>query len=184
MPHYQSFDPKAEIIGQTALSLITNIMHDDIAGILKRHDLEQIDPAAWYPIQSVLDVLSEISEGENASSAFVSIGMAAGKLGYDSLPDAVKQMSLGDFLVLYSKHYQSRMRNGDAGWIKVEQRNERHSVIQSCIPFPDDVFYGVFYAYARLYRPAGKGFTVKYDEQLVRHDDGGEFTTLHVLIDA
>ncbi|HEX2619421.1 MAG TPA: hypothetical protein VHL11_04715, partial [Phototrophicaceae bacterium] len=157
MQHYKSFDPETEMVGQTVLSLVNSIMHNDIVDILKKHGLDKIDPLGWYPVQSVLDVMSDISKGDNASPVFVSIGMAAAQLGYESMGEDARQLPIGDFLTLYSKHYQSRTRYGDAGWIEVEMENERHYVITSRLPFPDDVFYGTFYAYARLFRPANKG---------------------------
>ncbi|MBC8172013.1 MAG: hypothetical protein H7X77_10085 [Anaerolineae bacterium] len=183
MPHYQSFDPATEITGLSALSLLKNIMHKDIADIIHRHGLDQIDPNAWYPLQSLLDVLSDISEGENVTSTFVSIGMAAAQPGYDAMSEQMKAMSLGEFLKLYADVYKSRMRHGETGWIKVEQQAKNHYVLTLYIPYPDDVFYGVFYAYTRLFRPAGQGFTVKYDDKTVSREKGGEVTVLHVVVD-
>lgn len=184
MPRYQSFDPEAEISGQTALSLITNIMHSDIAGILKRHQLEQIDPEAWYPIQSVLDVLSDISEGTNGSANLVSLGMASAKTVYENFPQEIRDLSLVDFL----SNYNDLMRQvdgsrGDSNEIVFEQLNPHHMTVSFRVPYPDDVFYGFFYGMVRYFRPLGKGFSVKYDENKPRREEGGNSTTLHITID-
>jgi hypothetical protein len=163
--------------------MTASIMHKDIAGILARHGLAKIDPNEWYPMQSVLDVMSDISMGENASAALISIGMAAAQATYDGLSEELKQQPLGDFLASYSQIYPTRARNGDSGWIKVEKLSEAQFVVTMKVPVPDDMFYGMFYAFTRLFRPKNKGFTVQYDDQVQRRDDGGDVTVMNIVVE-
>lgn len=182
MGRFQSFDPKAELSGATAYAFLININHENIENILRAHHLDNIDPERWYPVQSVLDVMSDISEGFDYSSNFVAIGLAAGELGLKNLPPGAEKFSIEDFFVAYEKIYLTRHRNGDAGWIKTEKAGDSHLIVHARCPYPDDVTYGVLYAYARRFTPPGKRFILRYDEHALRHDDGGEATVIHVIL--
>lgn len=48
------------------------------------------------------------------------------------------------------------------------------------IPYPDDVFYGMFFEFARHFLPDGTAYTVEYDGQLHRDLCGGDRTVLHI----
>lgn len=184
MARYTSFEPNVELNGKSALAFLTNLMHDDMAPILAKHGLAQISPDEWYPIQSVLNLLSEIADHLDSTSSFVSIGIAAANQGIAALPPAIQNMPLADFFVQYEKIYQTRHRGGDSGYMLVEQPNEHHIVIHACNPYPDDLNYGVIYGYTRHFlNKAGKGFVLRYDESLPRREDGAHETVLHIIID-
>jgi hypothetical protein len=183
MPRYNAFDPATELTGMTVMALIVNIHHADIAPILERHGLDRVDPQRWYPLQSVLNVLSDVSENPDAMANFVSIGMAAANIGYNALADSAKKMSLDQFFTLYGQVYQERHR-GDAGYVTSDKLNNHHLVIRMKIPYPDDLYYGVIYGYVRQFLSRSKTpFSLKYDETQPRRDQGGEETIVHVLID-
>lgn len=182
MPRYLAFDPHAEMTGMTVLSFVRSIMHEDIAGILKRHHLDNIDPQGWYPVQPLLDVLSEISEGANSSSIFVSIGVAAAQIVLEGMPPAMKTLSLPEFFSKYDAIWRSRYRNGDGGSIQCQQVDDNHLIVRVRTPYPDDIFYGAIYTYTRFFCPKGKTFSVAYDETAVPHDAGGEATIMHIRL--
>ncbi len=185
MPTYQAFDPNTELVGRTALSMTSNIMQDEYIDILKRHGLEQIDPEAWYPVQSLLDVFNEIARGGfNASPIFVSIGMAAARLSLESMPPQLKALPWQTFFTSYDKVWQSRHRNGDVGRVTTEYVDDNHLVLRFRSPYPDDIFYGAFYAYTRHFKPAGKNFSVTYDDKLLPRDKGGNETVIHIQVEA
>jgi hypothetical protein len=180
MPHYQSFDPRTEINGRTAQSLIINIHHQDMEDILRRHGLLTIDPHSWYSLQTILNVLSDISEAGNSLTNFVSIGVAAAELGFGVLSEEQKAMSPEAFLMSYGQIYHTRLRGGDGGEIRTEKMNDDHFVVTMRIPFPDDVFYGIYYGYLRHFCPPNQTFTIMYDPSHRRREEGGESTVLHV----
>jgi len=182
MPRYESFDSQAEMTGRTVLSFVKSIMHEDITGILARHHLDNIEPDGWYPVQMLLDVLSEISEGTNTSSIFVSIGVAAAQIGLDAMPPAMKAISLEEFFSKYDAIWKSRHRNGDGGSVRCEQVDENHLILHVKTPYPDDVFYGAMYAYARFFCPRDKTFSIAYDETLTPRDAGGDETVMHIRL--
>lgn len=182
MKRYTTFDSNTELNGSTVLSFIININHQNIEKILKTRQLDNIDPEQWYPMQDVLDVFNDISETLNASANFVAIGVAAGEQGLQNLPPNVASMSIAEFFVFYEKVYQTRHRNGDAGYVKTEKVDDNHLIIRMKTPYPDDTMYGVFYAYARHFIPKNKHFTLQYDETLKRRENGGEETVCHLYI--
>ncbi len=182
MPRYQAFDPQVEMIGMTASGFIKSLMHDDITDILARHHLDNIDPQGWYPVQNLLDVMSEISEGSNTTTIFVSIGMAAVEMGLEAMPAAMKSLSIQEFFSKYDAVWKSRHRNGDPGSAQYELVDENHIILRIKTPFPDDIFYGGMYAYARFFCPNGKTFSVAYDENIPRRDAGGDVTVIHIRL--
>ncbi len=182
MGRFQSFDPKAELSGGTALAFLININHENIENILRAHHLENIDTERWYSLQSVLNVMSDISEGFDYGSNFVAIGLAAGELGIKMLPPSMANFTVEEFFIDYEKTYLARHRNGDVGWVKTEKLDDSHFIIRTRTPYPDDVVYGVFYAYVRRFTPPGKRFVLRYDENAPRHDEGGEETILHITL--
>ena len=111
---------------------------------------------------------------------FVAVGMAAGELGTKNLPPDMEKMSLEEFLEAYARIWVLRHRNADANAIKPEKVSDRHIRVTSRIPYPDDLLYGILYAYPRHFLPEGSGFVVKYDENIPRRDHGGEETVIHI----
>lgn len=184
MTRYTSFEPTVELNGKTALAFLTNLMHDDMLPILDKYGLAHISPDEWYPIQSVLNVLSEIAQQLDSTSSFVSIGIAAANHGIQTLPPAAQDMPVATFFEQYEKIYQTRHRGGDSGYMQVEQRSDHHIIIRAHNPYPDDLNYGVIYGYTRHFlNKAGKGFVLKYDESAPRREQGGHETILHIVID-
>jgi hypothetical protein len=184
MARYQAFDPNTELTGQTALAFIKNINHREIERILKKHGLDRIDPASWYLLQRVLDVLTDISTEINSSSNFVSIGVAAAQLNLDRMPPELRSLPIDQWLQMYcEKVYQERHRNGNAGKLTLTKESPQRLRINMHSPYPDDLMYGVLYSYTRAMRPIGKGFTLRYEDGVPRHDQGGDQTIIHIEID-
>ncbi|MDX1993035.1 MAG: hypothetical protein SF029_11625 [bacterium] len=179
MPIY-TCDPNIELNGITTMAFIRNVQHAEIAPILQKHRMDTIDPNAWYPLQDVLNVLSDVSQTGDSMSNFVSLGMAAVQMQFQAAPQQLEGLTLADLLLRYPQVYQARHRGGSAGTISVEQPEQKHIIIRMDIPYPDDVFYGVFYAYARGLLPKGTSFTVKYDPRIPRREEGGSETIIHI----
>lgn len=174
-------DPALELNGLTVSSLMVSTRNADIQPILEKYHLTNIDPTAWYPLQDVLNVLHDIANNSDSTVNLVSIGMAAGELGANNLPAEMKDAPIEDIFAAYGKVYKMRHRNGDPGSISTEKLGPKHiAIIMQDSPYPDDVYYGVFYAYARALLPTTSHFTVKYDTSLPRQREGGEKTIIHI----
>jgi len=181
---YKAFDPSTEIIGKSVMALTTSIVHDEIQEILAKHNLDRIDPDAWYRVQDVLDVYNDLAvQGGDPSQYFRQIGMAAGVLTLQGLPPEMKGIPLEQFLNIYSNLYQVRHQGeGDKGSVKVEKPDADTIIVRLRVPYPDDVFYGMMYAFAQQFRLEGKNFSVKYMPGVPRLEEGGEETVLLITM--
>ncbi len=175
---YQSFDPNTEIIGYNVLSFIQNVQAEEIKPILAQSGLDQIEPEAWYPQQKWLDVLTTLSGRSSAMFNFVAIGTAIAETAF--LPPEVERMSFEQVIFAINDFYQMQHRNGDAGEIKVDKAAENHIILHVRVPYPDDLEYGTAYGFARRFLPPKTHFTVRYDEDCVRCEQGGEETVIHI----
>jgi hypothetical protein len=178
---YQAFDPNSEAIGSSLLGFIQCIRSKDIGPYLEKHGLTNIDPNGWYPVQTWLDVLSDLAEERPGQVMFdfVSVGMAVAAViplpeeYYASLPFEEALLASG------GSGYK-RNHRGDAGEHSVEKVGEHHIKITIRTPYPDDLLYGVYYGLSRRFLPPGHHFTLQYDEETPRRDKGGEVTIMHL----
>jgi hypothetical protein len=182
MSHYQAFDMKSEVLGQMAMSMTKSVLHDEIEQILDRHGMNNLDPNSWYPVQNLMEVFNEVSE--NTSQIFVSIGMASAQSSLQAMPQ-IKALPFHKFFAGFDSVWQSRHRNGDVGHLKYKQIDDNHITMTFRSPYPDDIFYGAFFTYAREFKPEGKTFKVSFDETTPTREKGGKETTIHIyLVDA
>lgn len=181
MPRY-TCDPNLELKGSVAIAMLNHINNDHTLPILIRHGLGQIDVEGWYPAQKVLNVLSDISEQPGAMWDLVAIGISAGEMGYANLPAPIKAMSFAEFLKTYATVMTSRHRNGEnlSDLLHVAHAEEGSAKLVMNVPYPDDIFYGLFYAYGRKFLPKGRAIVIKYGDEAPRKDLGGKETVLHM----
>ena len=176
-----SWDPRVQLTGQTVLSFFSNLNSDAIKPLLESHGLTEVDPEEWYSVDEVLAIMNSISNANDASSNYVAIGLSAAE--FSPLTPDMEHMPFDRFLGLYSKIYQTRHRGGDAGQVIVEPMGHDHIAMIFEVPYPDGVMYGLMYGYARRILPAKTGFTVYYDEDTLRKDEGGDQTIIHITWD-
>lgn len=178
MTSYQSFDPNTEVIGQNLLAFVQNMQSSEIMPVLEEHGLTNIDPNTWYPLQQWLDVLTALSDRSGAMFNFVAIGAAIAQTAF--LPPEVERLTFEQVMFGINDYYQMQHRNGDAGSITVEKAGDKHLVLSVEVPYPDDLEYGTAYGFARRFLPPRSDFTVKYDGQTSKREDGGAATLIHI----
>ncbi len=175
MPMFEC-DPSIELNGTTTYAFISSLLTEEFTPILARHGLDKIDTEQWYPLSKVLDVLKGIHDGDNASARMISIGIAA--VDNLDLPPEIRKMSPVQFMKLYEQIFPTRHRNGSPGRISVDVLDENTAIatLAKDMAYPDDVMYGVFYAYARHLVKEGHHFTLEYlnDEGPTRESGGTE----------
>ncbi len=176
-----SWDPSVQLTGQTVLSFFSNLNYDTIKPFLDTHGVTEVDPEAWYSLDEVLAIMTSIGRSSDASSNFVAIGLSAAELS--PLTPEMEHMPFDKFLGLYTKIYPTRHRGGHAGRVIVEPMGNQHIAMIFEVPYPDGVMYGLMYGFARRILPAGTGFTVYYDEDTLRKDEGGYQTIIHIAWD-
>jgi len=184
MGDFQVFDPRTEVRGNIVNMFFHNINYDEIAPVLADHKLNQIDPGTWYPFQGLLDIFSTLAHRVNGSENFVAVGMAVGEERVAVLPNEVWESSFFDLLTRYSKSYPTSYRNGDPGYVRVEQIDAANYLMHVCTPYPDDVFYGVLYSLARRHcQHQGRTFILRYADGVLRKDEGGRETVYHFTLE-
>ncbi|MFN8531249.1 MAG: hypothetical protein U0670_21820 [Anaerolineae bacterium] len=182
MPRFKVFHPDHEVMGHVVIDMRNAIGSEDIFPIFQKHGLGDVDPKAWYPMQSMLDALREIDESGGSMFDFVSVGMnAAANL---KMPPELASLSMVQIAPMVPAIYRMNVRGTDLGVAACDVVNQNHIKISYSIPYPDDYLYGLVYGVAKRFIPAGKTFTVYYDPTIPRCDEGGETTTIHLKWDA
>lgn len=176
-PTYTSPDPHTEVIGQNVLSFVQNVNANVIRPVLDSHGLSHIEPDKWYPLQRWRNVLSDLAGESNAMFNMVAVGMAISETAV--LPPGAEQLSLEQILFAINDIYQLQ-HHGQVGSVRTEKISDKHLKLTVCVPYPDDLEYGTTYGFARRFLPKGTLFTVEYDQDLPRHDQGGDSTVIHI----
>jgi len=181
MRHYQAFSPDHEVPGRIMVDFANAIGSNEILPYFEKHGLTNIDPNAWYPHQKFLDVLNELNERPGATYNFVSIGMKQAE--HAVVPPGFEKLSLLNILMGSNEVFKLNNRGTDIGDMQCEVVTDHHVKIIMRISQPDDLWYGIFYGYVRRFIPKGSHFTVYYDKDVPRRDEGGDLTILHITWD-
>jgi hypothetical protein len=167
-----------EISGNLAISMLVNLQAADFRPFVEKYGFDDIMPDQWYSYQDFLNIFREVSEQPGAMFDFVAVGMAAVDR-YD-LPPHIASLTLEEFFLSAMPTMINRQyRNGTPSQLSVEKVAEKHLIIRTVSPYPDDTAYGFMYGLARRFAK-GVQFTLKYDENHTRHDFGGEDTLIHL----
>jgi len=178
MPHYQLFHPDTEILGQAILDFETALGSERFRPILEKHGLTRIDAQTWYPAQKWLDALSEIAETSTAMLDFVSLGIRQLELAV--MPPEFEQMPLLEVLESLDAAYRLNYRGTDIGGIRVEVVDGKHVKVIIRSFEPDNLWYGNMHGLMRRFAPPGSRWTVYFDPDVPRREQGGEETVIHI----
>lgn len=175
--------PGAEVLGQIIVPYYDNLQGSDTRPIMEKYGLVDPDPTAWYPDQQLLNALNEMGEKANLSSSLVAIGMKIGEVV--PAPPNTEDPSLEQMLAFWDTIYQSLHRNADMGCIRYEKVADKHYKTTHNDKYPDDLSYGILYAFGRRCLPKGTQFMVYYDEDFPGRDYGGttDETIIHIKWD-
>jgi hypothetical protein len=167
-----------EISGNLAMSLLVNLQAEDFQPFLQKYGFADVKPDQWYSFQDFLNIFREVSQQPGAMFDFVAVGMAAVDR-YD-LPPQVASMGLEEFFLKVMPTMINRQyRNGSPSQLSVEKVAEKHLLIKTTSAYPDDTAYGFMYGLARRFAK-GSRFTLEYDSQHLRRDQGSETTLIHL----
>jgi hypothetical protein len=180
MKQYKVFGPDAEVLGAAMLAFVESMNYPNFMTILAKHGLHDIYADLWYPQQIWLDVFSDIANRNEASSDLVSIGMKI--VDTAPMPPEMQTRSFVDIMMNFNAgSYLANNRGRDIGGIQCQILSEQHLVMIDRTPYPDDFIYGAYYAMARRFLGVDVDFTVKFDEQHQRRDQGGRDTRVHII---
>lgn len=173
--------PGTETLGLLLNSWYDNLQGDEVRPIMEKHGMVNLEPHTWYPVQMLLDATNEIAERFNMTPNFVAIGM---KIGQEvPIPPGMENPTLEEVLMIWDDLYQGLHRGGDVGGIKIVKVSDTYfKTIQSGI-YPDDMSYGVLYAYGQRFLPRGTSFDVFYDPDVTPRDQGGTGEATYINIE-
>ena len=176
---YQTFDPKVEVHGQPMQTFLECITKSSVKRVLDKLEIKEIDPEKWYPQQLWMDIFNELAAKKLKLSTFVDLGMRVIEL--TRYPEEVKNIPFVDFMVGGANQTHSHNhRGGDAGDYDVSLVADNHIVVKARVPYPDDFVYGCFYQLTKQFKPEGSTFSVKYDPNLKKRENGGERTVINI----
>ena len=174
-----SCKPGVEVQGANILALISNVNAKSIRPLLEKHDLTEIDPEKWYPAERWLNVFNDMLTSPGGMFNLVAVGMEVGQ----SVPLPPHIQSVKDVVVNWDALYRMQHRGEDIGYIKGEVRSETHYVVIYDQLYPDDFNYGLTYGATQRFLEPGAPFTVNYDPEETRKDEGGERTVIHINLE-
>ena len=143
MAEYRAFDPKVEINGKTVMSALDAVWNKKVAlEILARHGIQNIKPNSWYPMQSFLNVLREIS-GEFGDRELLAVGR---KIPFWA--DFPKIKNLHDGLSKIDIAYHNNHRGGEIGHYRYTKLAENKGRMICDNPYPCRFDQGIFHGLA------------------------------------
>ncbi len=173
--------PDAEVTGLLLNAYVENMMGEQTAPVFIRNGVVNLDPNSWYPLSRMMKAMNELVAVPGLSLNLTAIGM---KIGADvpMPPQLGEQPNIEQVLMAWNETYQFLHRGADVGEIRIEKLSDHHYVTYHSVPYPDDMSYGVLYAYAKRFLPPGTRFTVRYDEEVHARDYGGDgqHTIIHI----
>jgi len=159
MRKFVTSTPQSEVLGQLFLMFFTNFVESEVRPLLRKHNLEQIEPEKWYPQQIMFDIFKEIHDKTaNFSDNLVAVGMKAVEVAATPPGVGSVESALGMLQVVHDLN----VRNGVAGEgfpVKILGKGLAH--VTNHTPYPDDAFYGYLWGLVRRFVLPGRSFTVR-----------------------
>lgn len=174
--------PGTETLGLLLSTFVDNVQGGETRPVMEKHGMVNLAPMEWYPVQKLLDALNELSQSPNTIFNFVAIGMGIGETV--PMPPGVENPTLEQVLMLWDSLYQGLHREGDAGRITIEKISDTYFKTHQDGLYPDDMSYGVLYAYGKRFLPPGTHFTVFYELDCPPRDQGGDKTIISIQWEA
>jgi hypothetical protein len=169
-------EPDTEIIGQAIQSFGRNIR--GVSPLLKKHNLNEIDPKEWYPLKDWVNVLNDLNLNNDGMTNYFAMGIGDAKRL--ALPPNAGNLTLPQFLEQWGATYLMQYRGENVGSIETTKINDQHYQMTYVVTFPDDYIYGIAHGLAQRLLPSGTYFKVWYDTDTKRLDEGGTETILHI----
>lgn len=178
---YKAFDPDSKVIGQAIIAFSECTKADKIEPLLIKHGFTNIDPNAWYSVQTWLDILNDLTtpSNDNPMFDFISVGMKVGEI--IRLPPEYDELAFVDALIKSGGRGYYMCHQGNVGKHSISQVSDQHIQVHINCPYPDDFMFGVYYAFAHRFKSPDKNITIAYDLSQPRRDDGGKITIINIM---
>lgn len=170
MAVFEAFHPNNETLGIAILAILEALDYTDIERILAQHGLAQIQPDAWYPQQSELNVMKQVL-AEHGDASLIEMGK--------KIPDMVEYPleinSIGAAFTFLNAGYAHNHRGKNIGYFRWKPTTNTSGVLEAHNPYPSDLDYGVVYRLVEIHRPTSSDtFAVKHLATAKNRKNGGD----------
>lgn len=181
MTYPYHYAPDAEVLGAGITAIFNHYRREDVLDSIQKHQMDNLDPDRWYPIDPFLNILSEWRGADSGDTSIISVGMAL--IYHIELPLEMEKLPASEILMHLGTLFLSQHR-GDVGVFQAERLGERHIRYVETLVWPDDMMYGYIYGAAKHFLHFGTHFTLAYDETIQRQELGGNRTVMHLTWEA
>jgi hypothetical protein len=153
---------EAEAKGVVLTAFMHNLRSEDIAPILARYELSNIDPDQWYPMQLALNIQRDIYySNESVSEKLVAGGIQFAQNW--SFPGEAK--SVTEALYVLSQVSSRASRNTPEGYGYILDRvSKNHLWMFYNTPYHEDGSYGLLWGLVNRFKPKQDLFVVRIIE--------------------
>jgi hypothetical protein len=157
---YVSPSPDVEVLGQVLFAYTENIRAEEMALILQKYNLTNIQPDQWYPLQLSLDAARALADSASTGTeSLVAIGM---KL-IDTMPFPPDVKTIPQAVEMLNRVVSSIIRNVPDGFgTTIKIINERHLQLVQNDTTPPELAFGYFWAIASRFKPPYNIFLVRH----------------------
>lgn len=150
--------PEAIVLGQVVKAFAENLEAEVIEPLLPKHGLSDIKDEEWYPHQSWMNLLRELSEMPGGNIALVAFGKKVVETAVmppeiDSIPKV-----LG---ALHAIHHLNLRNIPEEEGYRIEEVGPKHYLVHHNTPNPLDAIYGFVWGLAQRFRAPGEPFSVR-----------------------
>ncbi|MBK8022785.1 MAG: hypothetical protein IPK19_15460 [Chloroflexi bacterium] len=172
------YAPNAEVSGVAMSAIFNHARREEVLDSLQRFGLEYLEPDQWYPVDQFINMFAEWFQSPAVSTNLISVGMAM--IYHMELPEIAEKESSIDKLLLLGDLHSLYHRNGDVGGYSVEMVSPNTIRFTENIIWPDDMIYGYLYGAAQHFFGRGVHFVLRYADDHVRQEMGGETTVFEL----
>lgn len=173
------FHSDHEILGQMISDFTGAIGSDQFHSLIEKYGYRKVDPKQWYSLQQFLDFTEDLRKQSGGRLNLVSIGISMAMNGV--FPPDLDQMPILEILKLIPLSYPLNNRGTNIGYVKAEILTAMHVKFMIKNPYSEDMIYGTTYGIMKRFAtPQKLSFTVYYDENVPRREEGGEETIIHI----
>lgn len=180
MKKIKPLGPDAEVLGAAINGFVNAVNSNNILPHAEKLGMTDLDPNKWYPKQMYIDLWNSIiSSNSQAMFDLVSIGMT---IAENAWPPELEGQPFDELIMGFGDGFNAVNRGADRGYVKTMRREPNQYALAFRTPDPDDIHYGVVYGFCKRFLPKGKTFTVQYDTNITRRDEGGDETVILVIV--
>lgn len=149
---YQSFDPAAQVNGDTLLTLESALLTPSKAHqLLHKHGLPTKPEAGhWYALQGWLNLLGAVEQEYGAATVYA-IGLQV--VAHCSWPLGLANLTQA--LLALDEACRTNVQGEPIGYYRTEECGLQNLRVECLTPTPPDFERGLLTGLARLYKPVG-----------------------------